>query len=80
LLASTPVPDWSARILGALARYPARRYLLAFALGRLPKFWLIASAGQLLHVTRGTALALALGSALVTYGAAVVRRLRVAAA
>jgi membrane protein YqaA with SNARE-associated domain len=80
LVASTPVPDWSARILGALARYPARRYLLAFALGRLPKFWLIASAGQLLHVTRGTALALVLGSALVTYGAAVVRRLRVAAA
>jgi len=38
LVASTPVPDWSARILGALARYPARRYLLAFAVGRLPMF------------------------------------------
>jgi len=75
LVASTPVPDWSARILGALTRYPARRYLLAFALGRVPKFWLIAAVGQALHITWGTVLSLVVGSILVTYAGVVVKRL-----
>lgn len=33
-------------MLGAFARYPAQRYLLAFALGRIPKFWLLATLGH----------------------------------
>lgn len=78
LVASTPVPDWSVRILGALTRYPARRYLAAFALGRLPKFWLLATVGQALQLSRGALLALVLGSILVTYAGVAVRRLRTA--
>ena len=78
VVASTPFPDWSARILGALAHYPARRYLLAFTLGRLPKFWFLATVGQVLQVTRSTVVALVLGSLLVTYGAVAVKRWHVA--
>jgi uncharacterized membrane protein YdjX (TVP38/TMEM64 family) len=79
LVAATPFPDWSVRILGALTRYPARRYLTAFALGRLPKFWLIATVGQALQLGRGALLALVLGSMLMTYGGVAIRRLRAGA-
>lgn len=76
VVACTPVPDWSARVLGALARYPARRYLLAFAVGRVPKFWLVATVGQALHVSRSAVWALVLVSVLVTYGGVAIKRLR----
>lgn len=77
LVAGTPLPDWSARVLGALARYSPRRYLLAFVLGRVPKFWLIATLGHELRVPRPMLIALAVGSLTVTLagrfgGAAVV--------
>jgi uncharacterized membrane protein YdjX (TVP38/TMEM64 family) len=75
LVACSPVPDWSARVLGALAHYPARRYLLAFAVGRVPKFWLIATLGQALQVSRSAVLALMLVSLLVTYGGVAIKRL-----
>lgn len=75
VVASTPLPDWSVRVLGALARYPARRYLLAFAVGRVPKFWLIATVGQALQVSRGAVVALVLGSVLVTYAGVAIKRL-----
>jgi uncharacterized membrane protein YdjX (TVP38/TMEM64 family) len=80
LVASTPVPDWSARILGALAGYPVRRYLLAFAVGRVPKFWLIATVGQALHISWWAVLALVLGSVLVTYAGVAAKRLHEARA
>jgi SNARE associated Golgi protein len=80
LVAATPAPDWSARILGALARYPTRRYLLAFAMGRVPKFWLLATAGQVLQLGRLAVLALVVGSIVVTYGGIAVRRWHVAGA
>lgn len=51
LFALSPAPDWGARILGVLAGYPIRRYLLAFLLGRIPKFWLLATIGQALPVS-----------------------------
>lgn len=74
LVAATPLPDWSARILGAFARYPARRYLLAFALGRVPKFWLLASLGHALQLSGSALLALAAGSLVLTYGLMWLRR------
>jgi uncharacterized membrane protein YdjX (TVP38/TMEM64 family) len=80
LAAFTPVPDWSVRILGALARYPVRRYLLAFAVGRVPKFWLIATVGQALHISWWAVLALVLGSVLVTCAGVAARRLHEARA
>ncbi len=76
LVASTPIPDWSARILGALARYPARRYLLAFAVGRLPLFWAFATVGQVLRVGPRLVVALVLGSVAVTYGSMAIGRMR----
>jgi uncharacterized membrane protein YdjX (TVP38/TMEM64 family) len=80
LVASTPIPDWSARILAALACYSMRRYLLAFAIGRLPWFWLLATVGHVLHIGRWVVLALVLGSVLVTYAGVAVRRLHEAGA
>jgi uncharacterized membrane protein YdjX (TVP38/TMEM64 family) len=80
LVASTPVPDWSARMLGALARYPLRRYLLALALGRVPKFWLIATVGQALRISWWIVLALVLGSLLVACAGVAARRLHEARA
>lgn len=41
----SPLPFWAVRILGALERYPLRRFLLAATLGRFPKFWLFAVLG-----------------------------------
>jgi membrane protein YqaA with SNARE-associated domain len=66
LVAATPLPDWSARILGTLARYSARRYLLAFAVGRVPKFWVIAAVGHQLQISGRVLIALVLCSVLVT--------------
>ncbi|HEY3013399.1 MAG TPA: hypothetical protein VGJ36_11665 [Gemmatimonadales bacterium] len=65
LVAATPLPDWSARVLGVFARYSPRRYLLAFALGRVPKFWLLATVGSQLQLSKPLLLALVIGSVLV---------------
>jgi uncharacterized membrane protein YdjX (TVP38/TMEM64 family) len=73
-VAATPLPDWSVRILGAFARYPARRYLLAFAIGRVPKFWLLATLGQALQLSGSLLLAIAIGSILVSYSVMWLRR------
>ena len=74
LVAATPLPDWSARVLGALARYPARRYLLAFTLGRLPNFWLLTTLGHALQLSGSVLMTIAAGSLLLTYGAMWLRR------
>jgi uncharacterized membrane protein YdjX (TVP38/TMEM64 family) len=66
LVAATPLPDWSARILAALAKYSTRRYLLAFALGRIPKFWLIAALGRQLRLSTPMLIALVVASVVVT--------------
>ena len=59
-VAWSPLPDWTVRILAPLARYPIRPWLLAMALGRLPRFWLLASLGRWVHVDARTLLWLAL--------------------
>lgn len=76
IVSATPLPDWSARILGALARYPARRYLLAFLLGRIPKFWLLATIGHAFQPSRTFLLVTVIGSILLTYGGVCIRRFR----
>jgi membrane protein YqaA with SNARE-associated domain len=80
LVAATPVPDWSARILGALARYSSWRFLVAFALGRLPLFWALAAAGSLVRLDGSAAAGLVVASALVTYVGVALRRWRGAVA
>lgn len=43
--ACSPLPDWMIRLIAPAAGYPVPRYLLAMALGRLPRFWLLAAVG-----------------------------------
>jgi len=80
LVAATPLPDWSARILGAIARYSISRYLAAFLLGRTLSFWLLATIGQQLQPPRSLLVIVAVGSILLTYGTVCVRRVRSARA
>lgn len=46
----TPAPDYVVRVLAPLSRYPAWKFLGATAVGRLPRFLLIAGLGWLVHV------------------------------
>lgn len=46
----TPAPDSVVRVLAPLSRYPAWKFLGATAVGRLPRFLLIAGFGWLVHV------------------------------
>jgi membrane protein YqaA with SNARE-associated domain len=80
LVAATPVPDWSARILGAMARYSTSRYLAAFLLGRMMSFWLLATIGHRFQPPRSLLLIAAAGSILLTCGTVCLRRLRSARA
>jgi uncharacterized membrane protein YdjX (TVP38/TMEM64 family) len=66
ICAWSPLPDWAARILAAHSRYPVHRYLAAFVVGRIPKFWLLAAVGSYWMPSGGTAIAIAVGSGLVT--------------
>jgi membrane protein YqaA with SNARE-associated domain len=45
----TPIPFYPFRILVVLARYPLAKYLLAVALSRTPRFFLLALAGRLIR-------------------------------
>jgi uncharacterized membrane protein YdjX (TVP38/TMEM64 family) len=66
ICAWSPLPDWAARILASHSRYPVRRYLAAFVLGRIPKFWLLAEVGLHWMPSGGTVFAIAVASAGVT--------------
>lgn len=66
LFAWTPLPDWMVRMLAPAAGYPVSRYLLAMGLGRLPRFWLIATLGAHLPIPWHVLLGVALGSILIT--------------
>jgi uncharacterized membrane protein YdjX (TVP38/TMEM64 family) len=50
IVAWSPLPDWTVRILAPLGRYPVRPWLVAMGLGRLPRFWLLAAAGTWIHL------------------------------
>lgn len=41
----SPLPDWAARVLAAHSEYSVRRYLSAFLLARIPRFWFLAAVG-----------------------------------
>ena len=62
----SPLPDWAARVLASHSRYPLRRYLAAFVLGRIPKFWLLAAVGAYWMPRGTTVIAIAAGSVLFT--------------
>lgn len=66
LFAWSPLPDWIVRLLAPAARYDVRRYLLALALGRLPRFWVIAALGVWFRIPLGWLIGIAAGSLLLT--------------
>ncbi len=66
ICAWSPLPDWAARILASHFRYSVRRYLTAFVVGRIPKFWLLAELGLHWMPGGGTVLVIAAASAGVT--------------
>jgi uncharacterized membrane protein YdjX (TVP38/TMEM64 family) len=66
ICAWSPLPDWAARILASHSRYPVRKYLAGFVLGRIPKFWLLAEVGLHWMPRGGTLLAIAAVSAGIT--------------
>ncbi|HEV2085241.1 MAG TPA: VTT domain-containing protein [Gemmatimonadales bacterium] len=76
ICAWSPLPDWAARILAAHSRYPVHRYLAAFVVGRIPKFWLLAAVGSYWMPSGGTAMAIAAGSGLLTLVGILRRRSR----
>lgn len=56
LSALLPVPFFPVKILGILRDYPLSRFIVAIVLGRLPRFYLLALAGQKVQAP-GSALA-----------------------
>ena len=60
--ALSPVPDWITRTLAAVSGYPIGRYVLADAIGRLPKLFIPAALGVVLPIPDGLLFAITLGS------------------
>ena len=50
IFAFTPLPFWAGRALAILHQYPLGRFMLATAVGRVPRWWLYAWFGSRLHV------------------------------
>ncbi len=78
--AFTPVPFWLARCCAVIARYPMPRFILATAIGRFPRVWLIATVGSVLPVTSATILTVGFAAVLVAGAVGVARRRRTRAA
>jgi uncharacterized membrane protein YdjX (TVP38/TMEM64 family) len=74
ICAWSPLPDWAARILAAHSHYSVRRYLTAFLVGRIPKFWLLAAAGSYWMPSGWIVLGIVVGSAVVTLVGLLARR------
>ena len=64
----TPLPDSVVRVLAPLARYPIWKFLGATAVGRLPRFLLIAGFGWLVHFPPALLLGGTVGMSLVIVG------------
>ena len=73
VFAFTPLPFWVARLLALLHRYPIRRFMAATAVGRLPRLYLYAWLGQLLHVPTVILVAVIFGTATIVVAGRLVR-------
>ena len=72
----TPLPDSAVRVVAPLAHYPMWKFLGATAVGRLPRFLLIAGVGWLVHFPPALLLGGTVGMSLVIVGrAGIVRAL-----
>ena len=63
VFAFTPLPFWAARGLAVLRDYPLRRFMLATAVGRWPRFLLYAWLGSKLHIPTLALVAVIVGGA-----------------
>lgn len=72
--ACSPLPDWMIRLIAPAAGYSIRRYLLAMALGRLPRFWLLAAIGAWWQPDPELVFGIAAGSMAVMLGVILWRR------
>jgi len=77
--ALTPIPFWLARCCAVISHYPMPRFIVATAIGRFPRIWLIAAAGTLLPVSSAAILTVG-GVLVIVAGVAGVSRRRLAAA
>jgi membrane protein YqaA with SNARE-associated domain len=73
----TPIPDWLGRIVASVADYPQGRYLLAFGLGRFPRFLLFASLGAWLSLSSGVIVVVTAGTIAVAATVAVLKWLQI---
>lgn len=64
VFAVTPFPFWIARCLAILNRYSIRRFMIATAIGRLPRLYLYAWLGEKLMVPSVALFGFAIGGAL----------------
>ncbi|HEY6224424.1 MAG TPA: VTT domain-containing protein [Gemmatimonadales bacterium] len=64
----TPLPDSAVRVLAPLARYPIWKFLGATAVGRLPRFLLIAGFGWLVRIPPAVLLGGTVGMSLLIVG------------
>lgn len=60
--AFTPVPFWIARCLAILHAYPLRRFMVATAVGRLPRFFAYAWIGEQIRVPSALLAAVVIGT------------------
>jgi len=72
----SPLPDWAVRIMAVVADYSVFRYVLAFWLGRLPKFFLLAWLGQKLPLTALQLTVIAVAFVVAGYGIAWIKARR----
>lgn len=79
IFAFTPLPFWVARCLAILDGYSFRRYLVATAVGRAPRFFAYAWLGSVLQTPGVILLGIALGGAAAVIALRVVRGERVLA-
>jgi uncharacterized membrane protein YdjX (TVP38/TMEM64 family) len=72
--AATPIPFWLARCCAIVAGYPLRRFLIATALGRVPRWWLYAAIGAAFNIGASWLLGGAAALTLAWIAVALVRR------
>lgn len=71
--AATPLPFWVARSLAILHRYPLKRFMLATAVGRFPRFFVYAWLGSALSIPTYLIVAVIVLGAMVAIGARIAR-------
>lgn len=73
IFAFTPLPFWAGRALAILHRYPLRRFMLATAVGRVPRWFFYAWLGDRVHIAPWILIAVIVVPAAVVIGGRLLR-------